>query len=134
MNTSFNISINKSDSLGVISSGLCMIHCLATPFFFVAAACSKSCCSAAPSWWLYIDYVFLIISFVAVLYSTKDSTYNFVKLGLWLSWLGLFVFILNISYGFIDISDDVKFIPAFSLIGFHLYNARFCKCVDKKCC
>tara|TARA_Y100001970_G_scaffold223760_1_gene275535 strand:+ start:116 stop:520 length:405 start_codon:yes stop_codon:yes gene_type:complete len=134
MDTTFNISINKSDSLGVISSGLCMIHCLATPFFFVAAACSKSCCAAAPSWWLYIDYIFLIISFVAVMHSTKDSTYNFVKFGLWLSWLGLFAFIINISYSFIDISDNVKFIPGFSLIGFHLYNARFCNCTDKECC
>ena len=129
-----NISISKSDSIGVISSGLCMIHCLATPFFFVAAACSQSCCSAAPSWWLWIDYIFLVISFIAVLYSTKSTIYNFVKIGLWLSWFGLLIFILNVSYGFIDVSDNVKFIPAFSLIGFHLYNTRFCKCSDKECC
>ena len=128
-----NISITKSDSLGVISSGLCTIHCLATPLFFVAT-CSKSCCSAAPSWWLWIDYIFLFVSFVAVLYSVKKTTYNFVKIGLWLSWLGLFLFILNISYSFIDVSDNIKFIPAFSLIGFHLYNARFCGCSDKECC
>ncbi len=130
----FNISIEKSDSIGVISSGLCMIHCLATPFFFVAAACSKSCCAAAPSWWLWIDYTFLFISFIAVLYSTKSTKYNFVKAGLWLSWLGLFFCIINISYTFIDMSDNIKFIPAFSLIGFHLYNTRFCKCTEKECC
>ena len=130
----FNISIEKSDSIGVISSGLCMIHCLATPFFFVAAACSKSCCAAAPSWWLWIDYAFLLISFIAVLYSIKSTKYNFVKVGLWLSWFGLFFCIINISYNFIDVSDNVKFIPAFSLIGFHLYNARFCKCTEKECC
>ena len=91
----------------------------------------KSCCSAAPGWWLTIDYIFLVISFVAVLYSTKSSTYNFVKIGLWLSWFGLLAFILNISYGFIDVSDNVKFIPAFSLIGFHLYNTRFCNVMIK---
>ena len=129
-----NISIKKSDSVGVISSGLCMIHCLSTPFFFVAAACSKSCCSAAPSWWLWIDYLFLFISFLAVLHSAKISKYFFLKVGLWISWLGLFVFIINISYGFIDISDNMKFIPAFSLIGFHLYNIKFGKCIDKECC
>ena len=130
----YNISIKKSDRMGVMSSGLCMIHCLATPFFFVAAACSKSCCSAAPSWWLWIDYLFLFISFLAVLHSAKNSKYVFLKVGLWISWLGLFVFIINISYGFIDISDNIKFIPAFSLIGFHLYNIKFCKCTDKECC
>ena len=130
----YKSSLQKSDTIGALSSGLCMIHCFATPFFFVASACSKSCCSAAPNWWLTIDYIFLIISFIAVLFSTKNSTSNFIKVGLWLSWLGLFIFILNISYGFIDISDNIKFIPAFSLIGFHLYNIRFCRHTNKECC
>tara|TARA_Y100001970_G_scaffold78167_1_gene99482 strand:+ start:135 stop:530 length:396 start_codon:yes stop_codon:yes gene_type:complete len=129
-----NFSINKSDAVGAISSGLCMIHCLATPFFFVAAACSKSCCAAAPSWWLWIDYIFLVISFMAVLHSTKTIKISFVKYGLWISWVGLFLFILNVSYGYWDISDNFKFIPAFSLIGFHLYNLRYCKCEKDQCC
>lgn len=130
----YKSSLQKSDAIGALSSGMCMIHCLATPFFFVAAACSKSCCSAAPGWWLWIDYIFIFISFVAVLYSTKNTKNNFVKFGLWLSWLGLFIFIINIVYGFIDVSDNIKFIPAFSLIGFHLYNIWFCRCDDKVCC
>tara|TARA_B000000477_G_C6053426_1_gene211232 strand:+ start:320 stop:715 length:396 start_codon:yes stop_codon:yes gene_type:complete len=129
-----NFSINKSDAVGAISSGLCMIHCLATPFFFVAAACSKSCCADAPSWWLWIDYLFLGISFMAVLYSTKTIKVSFVKYGLWISWVGLLLFILNVSYGYWDVSDNFKFIPAFSLIGFHLYNLRYCKCEKDKCC
>ena len=129
-----NFSINKSDAVGAISSGLCMIHCLATPFFFVAAACSKSCCAAAPSWWLWIDYLFLGISFMAVLHSTKTIKVSFVKYGLWVSWVGLLLFILNVSYGYWDVSDNIKFIPAFSLIGFHLYNLRYCKCEKNQCC
>ena len=129
-----NFSINKSDAVGAISSGLCMIHCLATPFFFVAAACTQSCCAAAPSWWLWIDYIFLVISFMAVLHSTKTIKISFVKYGLWISWVGLLLFILNVSYGYWDISDNFKFIPAFSLIGFHLYNLRYCQCKQDKCC
>ena len=129
-----NFSINKSDAVGVISSGLCMIHCLATPFFFVAAACSKSCCAAAPSWWLWIDYLFLGISFMAVFHSTKTIKVSFVKYGLWISWVCLLLFILNVSYGYWDISDNFKFIPAFSLIGFHLYNLRYCQCKKHECC
>ena len=111
-----------------------MIHCLATPFFFVAAACSKSCCAATPSWWLWIDYIFLVISFMAVLHSTKTIKISFVKYGLWISWVGLLLFILNVSYGYWDVSDNIKFIPAFSLIGFHLYNLRYCKCEENQCC
>ena len=40
------------DKIGIISSSLCMIHCLGTPFIFVAKACSATCCSDAPTWWL----------------------------------------------------------------------------------
>ena len=43
-----NSSMQKPDSIGVLSSALCMIHCIATPFFFVATACTATCCSAAP--------------------------------------------------------------------------------------
>ena len=32
----------NSDSIGALASGLCMIHCVATPFFFIASACSSS--------------------------------------------------------------------------------------------
>ena len=46
----------------------------------------------------------------------------------------LLLFILNVSYGYWDVSDNFKFIPAFSLIGFHLYNLRYCKCEKDKCC
>ena len=103
----YKSSLQKSDTIGALSSGLCMIHCLATPFFFVAAACSKSCCSAAPGWWLWIDYIFLVISFMAVLHSTKTIKISFVKYGLWISWGGLLLFILNVSYGYWDVSDNI---------------------------
>ena len=129
-----NISLKKSDAVGAISSGLCMIHCLATPVFFIAATCSASCCSAAPLLWQWLDYVFLIISFFAITHSVKTTKSNIVKYGLWISWVGLFLFILNIQFQWLLISDNIKFIPAFSLIGFHLYNIRYCQCKDDQCC
>ena len=63
----------NSDLIGASASTLCTIHCLATPFLFLASTCSKSCCSGAPSWWLWLDYGFLIISFFAVYSSTKST-------------------------------------------------------------
>ena len=129
-----NISFEKSDAIGAVSSGLCMIHCLATPVFFIAATCSASCCSAAPLWWQWLDYVFLIISFFAITHSVKSTKSNIVKYGLWISWVGLFLFILNIQFQWFLISENIKFIPAFSLIGFHLYNIRYCQCKDNQCC
>ena len=54
----------KSDLIGAIASFICMIHCLATPFLFIASACSKSCCAAAPKWWVWLDFVFLSLSWL----------------------------------------------------------------------
>ena len=129
-----NISLKKSNALGAISSGLCMIHCIITPFIFIATTCSASCCSSAPYWWRWIDYIFLVISFAAVYQSTKSSDYNSIKFGLWISWLLLFVLILNLSFGWFFISENIKFIPAFSLIALHLYNIKFCQCKNVECC
>tara|TARA_Y100000766_G_scaffold276673_1_gene281136 strand:- start:59 stop:472 length:414 start_codon:yes stop_codon:yes gene_type:complete len=129
-----NLSIQKSDTIGVLSSGLCMIHCIATPFFFVATACSATCCSAAPSWWQWLDYFFLIVSFVAVRYSTISTNSRLTEIGLWVSWIGLLIFILNAKFLWFNISPNAKFIPAFTLIGFHLYNRMYCQCEQKSCC
>tara|TARA_B100000674_G_scaffold235749_1_gene193712 strand:+ start:44 stop:439 length:396 start_codon:yes stop_codon:yes gene_type:complete len=129
-----NSSIQKPDSIGVLSSILCMIHCIATPFFFVATACTATCCSAAPLWWQWLDYFFLVVSFIAVRHSTNETTSKFVEVGLWFSWLSLLVLILNIKFMWLNISPNAKFIPAFTLIGFHIYNLKYCQPDKKPCC
>ncbi len=129
-----NLSLQKSDTIGALSSGLCMIHCLATPIFFIASACSSSCCSSAPLWWQWLDYFFLVVSFIAIRYSTVSTNSNSVKIGLWSSWIGLFICILNAKFGWFYLSPNIKFIPAFSIIGFHLYNLKYCKCNNDNCC
>ena len=63
----------NSDLIGVLASTLCTIHCLVTPFIFLASTCARDCCNGAPTWWLWIDYGFLIISFFAVYQSTKTK-------------------------------------------------------------
>ena len=129
-----NLSLQKSDTIGALSSGLCMIHCLSTPIFFIASACSSSCCSSAPLWWQWLDYFFLVVSFIAIRYSTVSTNSILVKIGLWSSWIGLFICILNAKFGWFYLSPNIKFIPAFSIIGFHLYNLKYCKCNNDNCC
>ena len=132
-----NISLQKSDALGVLSSTLCMLHCIATPFLFLATVsnCSQTCCAAAPVWYQWLDYVFIFISFFAVMYSTKSSNTDWIKLALWLSWLSLVFVIINANiFQWFYLSNNIKFIPSFSLIGFHLYNLRYCRCEEDNCC
>lgn len=129
----FNLKIN-SDVIGASASTLCTIHCLATPFVFVASTCTQSCCATAPTWWIAIDYIFLFISFIAVYRSTNTTSSNWIKPLIWLYWVGLFVLILvehNLS---IQISPFYKYIAALSLATTHIYNLKYCQCKNNECC
>jgi len=37
--------ITIPDLFGALVSSLCLIHCAATPFLFIAKVCSATCCS-----------------------------------------------------------------------------------------
>ena len=124
----------KSDAIGALASGLCMIHCLATPFFFIASACSASCCNTAPLWWQWMDYFFLFISFFAIIQATRSTKNEWITYGLWTSWVALFLLIFNIKFGWVTLAENLKFIPAFTLVGLHLYNMRYCQCDKNECC
>jgi len=124
--------IKKSDVLGVLASGLCLIHCIATPFIFVAQTCSASCCSVAPTWWSTIDYVFLGISFFAIYWSVQNTSKNWIKYALWINWVVLLFVILNEKIGVIHIDELAVYVPALCLVGLHLYNQKYCQCNDRK--
>ncbi len=77
----------KSDILGAMASALCAIHCLATPFLFIAQSCSTAgCCEASPFWWSAIDYLFIGITFFAVYQSGKKSSKAWLKYSLFATW------------------------------------------------
>jgi len=136
MINAINIGIKKIkiDGIGALVSALCMIHCLATPVFFIASACSASCCNLAPTWWQTLDYVFLFISVFAIFQSSKTSKNTRIITGLWISWSFLCFFIFNAKFGWISVHANIKFIPAFFLVGFHLYNMKYCQCENNECC
>ncbi|MUU77106.1 MerC domain-containing protein [Winogradskyella endarachnes] len=129
------ISINqKPDILGTFASSLCLIHCVATPFIFIAHSCAASCSTTAPIWWKSIDYIFLVISFFAIYWSTKTTSINWIKPMLWLSWLGLVFVILNEKLELIPLAESAIYFPAIALVILHLYNRKYCKCETDKCC
>ena len=122
------------DNIGIISGFLCAIHCIATPFLFIAKACSSTCCSEAPIWWIGIDYLFLIISFLAIYYTIKNSPINWLKFCLWISWFFLLLTIINHSFHITSLPANFIYFPTFLIIFLHLYNLKFCKCQEETCC
>lgn len=128
------LAIKESDKIGAFASTLCMIHCFATPFIFVAQSCALSCCSVAPDWWRWIDYFFLTIAFFAVYNSTKTTSKKLMKPALWISWIALFTLIMNEAFQLYRLSVTYKYVAGTLLAVLHLYNLKFCQCKNDKCC
>ena len=126
----------KNDLIGASASFLCMIHCVATPFIFIASACSKSCCSSSsvPAWWIFIDFFFLLISFTAIYRTVKMTSLHWIKFALWGSWASLFLSIIIEQYDIYHNIDYLKYFSAFLIIFFHFYNIKYCKCHSDRCC
>ncbi|MCG8574633.1 MAG: MerC domain-containing protein [Flavobacteriales bacterium] len=125
---------HKSDSVGAFASTLCLVHCLATPLIFVAQSCSASCCSSAPGWWYWLDYLFLAISFFAIYWSGKTTSKKWVKIVLWICWIALLGLILNEKMEWFAVWEEAIYIPSLSLVFLHLYNRRYCQCQEDECC
>ncbi|WP_067147896.1 MerC domain-containing protein [Pseudotamlana agarivorans] len=128
------LEINKPDSLGALSSTLCLIHCVATPFIFIVQSCTVTCCESTPLWWRFIDYFFLVISFFAIYKTSQASSNNLIKKALWLSWGVLAFVIFNESIQLFPLPEYMIYIPALFLIGLHFYNLKYCQCKTNNCC
>ena len=129
MNLPIRIS---SDSIGMISSSLCIVHCLATPFLFVFKATCNLSCHSAPLWWRSVDVLFLAISLMAVIYSYRNSSRQWVKGLLVTSWVFLLLTEISKFYIHSELVHFLLYIPATSLILTHFYNKKYC--CSSKCC
>ncbi|MEM9990800.1 MAG: MerC domain-containing protein [Bacteroidota bacterium] len=125
---------NKSDLFGAASSALCMIHCIITPFVFIAQSCSMSCCASKPLWWSMIDYIFLAVSFVAIRHSAKHTSLAWIAPLLYVSWGLLTFFIINERLLLVSLPSQLMYVPAFGLVFLHIYNRRHVQCLDTDCC
>lgn len=128
------LSLNKSDLIGILSSALCLMHCIATPFLFAVQAHSIKCCEAKPLWWSSLDFVFLLISALAIYKSTTNVSKKWIATVLWVSWFLLVTILLNERVGWLNIPEAAIYVPSVSLMFFHWYGSIFCQCKDEKCC
>ena len=107
--------LNKSsDNVGAIASALCLIHCVATPFLFIAHAHvhAEGHHESAPFWWGMIDYLFLGISFFAINHSAKRTTSKWMPYALYISWGLLAFYIVSEKYHLVHLAHEWVFLPA----------------------
>ena len=129
-----NISLRKPETIGAIVSTLCVVHCLLTPLLFVAQSYTATHSHEAPFWWKNLDYLFILISVIAVYESTKKSTNKLIKAGLWMSWIMLFLLILNEKLVWIELDEIITYSVAITLSMLHIYNLNYCQCETENCC
>ena len=128
------VIIKNSDQIGAVSSGLCMLHCFATPFLFLSQSSLIFISVDFTLPWFMINYIFLFISFIAIYYSVKNSSNRFIRIFLYLSWAVLSGLIINESLGILSIPETATYLSASSLICLHIYNLNYCRCDNDDCC
>lgn len=128
-----NITTLKSDKIGIIASSLCIIHCIATPFIFLAKSCSSSCCESSPSWWSSLDFIFLLVSFFAIYQSSKNSSILWIKYAMWSSLAFLLAVLLNEKTHLLPLPEYTIYFPAITIVILHIYNLKYCKCKTYIC-
>ena len=127
-----NISIKNSDYLGVISSLVCLAHCILTPLLFLSQATIVS--HEVPMLWQLLNYIFITLSFIAVYFSSKKTTNIYIKMGFWINWSLLFLCVLNESIEAFSVPELFMYIFASFLCLLHIYSLKYCNCEDENCC
>ena len=128
------ISLKNSDNIGILSSTLCFIHCLATPIIYITYTGLFNQIEYLSLSWKGINLVFVIFSLIAVNRSTKKTTSKIIKPIFWISWSLLFFVLLNEEVKFFELPELVSYVSALNLAGIHIYNLNFCGCKDGNCC
>lgn len=119
MNTT---KINKADLIGILSSSICLLHCLATPLLIAFGAGFIT----NP----FFKYLFLIISFVSIFKATENITSKKISLLLWISFWGfLFSTLFQEEYEWLHYSG---YLFAILIIIGHILNIKHCRECSKQ--
>ncbi|MCK8521249.1 MerC domain-containing protein [Aquimarina sp. D1M17] len=124
---------NNSDTLGMIASTLCLAHCIATPFLFIAHSGTTILRDVHPTWWKTLDIIFLALSFMAIRKSAKTTAEPKMKYAFWISWSLLFIIIINEKLSILPIPEATIYLISSLLVGLHFYNQKYCQC-QQECC
>jgi hypothetical protein len=114
------------DYLGITGSGLCLIHCLAMPvLFFIQNSFAKDFLKGLDLENIYLDYLFVLLCFCAVVVVTRNSNSRKINVSFW-----LFFLLFSISVLFEEDIEYLNFLgygASLGLIITHIININYCK-------
>ncbi|MEO0734606.1 MAG: MerC domain-containing protein [Bacteroidota bacterium] len=117
-----------SNLFGAAASGLCAIHCAVTPLIFAAKPVLESTLGGhdhGNPFWAAFDYVFLVLSLVAVWYSARHTDHQTLKKVLWAAW-GVFAIGLLGEAIHLPFSHWLMYAGSITLVVAHLKNYQHC--------
>jgi len=124
-----NDKIGQSDILGALASGLCAIHCTLTPILFAAQPVIEGAVGEhahGSVFWAMFDYIFLVLSLVAVWFSARQTDHQKIKQILWISW-AVFAFGLLSEPLHIPFGKVFMYAGSIALVITHIQNYRYCR-------
>lgn len=111
------VKAKYADLLGVVSSVICLLHCLLLPLLWVWLS------SFTVESWHLLDYIFMAFAGIAVFFSARHAAFSYLKIGLWVSFI---IFAVPLT-----LHDTLANAHYFSLAGSmalilcHIVNFRF---------
>ena len=124
------VSTIHPDNIGATFSTLCVIHCFATPFLFI----TQSYMIVVPGWWQSLNYIFLALSLFAVYKTSQNSSNQIVKTLLFVFWGILATLLISEEFELLHLPEFITYLTGLTLAGLHIYNKKYCQCVDDECC
>lgn len=129
-----NLFINKPDFLGILSSGLCAIHCAAAPLFFAAQPLVHDALEEAghhdhghahgSGLWGSLDLLFLAVSLVAVFFAARASQQTATRAWLGVGWA---IFAASLVMEHLGMVGWLMYVGSAVLVVTHLVNFRQCR-------
>jgi hypothetical protein len=116
-------SLHKnSDLMGMVSAGLCLIHCIALPVFLLSTTLTAGLFTHN---WHWLDYFFIGLACVAVYFSAKKNTSPYLRTGMWTCVI-IFAAAL-LSHEVSVYAQYVSIAASIGLMVLHFVNIRYYK-------
>jgi hypothetical protein len=90
--------------------------------------------STAPGWWQPLNFVFLLLSFLAINRSIKNSSNQLIKVLFFIFWSILAFLLISEEFEILHLPEVITYATGFSLAFLHIYNKKYCQCADEECC
>jgi hypothetical protein len=90
--------------------------------------------STAPGWWQPLNFVFLLLSFLAINRSIKNSSNQLIKVLFYIFWSILAFLLISEEFEILHLPEVITYATGFSLAFLHIYNKKYCQCADEECC